>query len=205
MGERSSSRVGAVVLAAGRSTRMGEPKQLLRVGEQTVLERTLSNVRGSGVDEIVLVLGFLADRIRHEVSPALLEGVRVVENPEHAEGMAGSVRIGLSALTPQTGAALFVLADQPFVRSVTLDRIIERYRSSDAGIVVPFYKGQRGNPVLLDRAIFPDAIELEGDVGFRAIFARHADSIVPVEVEDEGVLLDLDDKSDYERLRGHVG
>lgn len=200
---RSKSYVGAVVLAAGRSARMGESKQLLHVGEQTVLERTLGNVRGAGVDEIVLVLGFSAEIIRQRLPAPLLVGLKVVINHDFAQGMASSLREGLSAVSPQMDAALIVLADQPFVRPETLDRIIERYRCSDAEIVIPLLRGSRGNPVLLNRSIFPEVMALDGDTGCRAIFGSHADGIVELDVDDAGVLLDIDSKDDYERLRGH--
>lgn len=196
------SRVSAVVLAAGRSARMGEEKQLLRVGDSTILGRTLENVREAAVDEIVLVLGFSAEKIREGLSAALLNGVKVVANQLHEEGMASSLREGLAAAHPHMDAALIVLADQPFVRTATIARIIERYRCSDAKIVIPFHNGKRGNPVLLDRSVFPEAMALRGDTGCRAIFGNHADGIEEVDVDDEGVLLDIDNREDYERLRG---
>lgn len=196
------SRVSAVVLAAGRSARMGETKQLLCVGDSTVLGRTLENVCKARVDEIVLVLGFSAEKIREGLSATLLNGVKVVVNQHHEEGMARSLREGLAAVHPRMDAALIVLADQPFVRTATIARIIERYRCSDAKIVIPLHKGKRGNPVLLDRSVFPEAMALQGDTGCRAIFGNHADGIEEVDVDDEGVLLDIDNREDYDRLRG---
>ncbi|HET8638535.1 MAG TPA: nucleotidyltransferase family protein, partial [Acidobacteriaceae bacterium] len=130
-------RVSAVVLAAGRSSRMGEAKQLLRVGEQTMLERTLENVRASRVDEVALVLGASADEIRWAIPASLLEGVRVVVNEDYASGMASSLRAGLAAVDPESNGALIVLADQPLVRPETMNEIVERYCGSDAEIVVP--------------------------------------------------------------------
>ena len=202
---KNDRRVAAVVLAAGQSARMGEPKQLLRVGERTVLERTLENVRKADLEEIVLVLGYSAEEIRRELPTDLSDGLRIVVNRQYEEGMASSLREGLSAVSGQMNGALIVLADQPFVRSETIDRIIERYRGSDAEIVIPFYEGQRGNPVLLDRAVFPEAMALEGDTGFRAMFSSHAGGIENVDVDDSGILLDIDDRADYERLRGYKG
>jgi molybdenum cofactor cytidylyltransferase len=195
------ARVSAVILAAGRSSRMGEAKQLLRVGKRTLLERAIENARGAQVDEVVLVLGFSAETIRRELPADVFDGVRVVVNQQYEQGMASSLREGLSAVSLQMDAALIVLADQPFVRSETIDRIIERYRSTSAEIVIPFYKGSRGNPVLLDRSVFREVMALEGDTGSRAIFANHAGRIVEVNVDDAGILLDIDDKADYERLR----
>lgn len=193
--------VGAVVLAAGRSARMGEVKQLLQLGRRTVLERTLASVRGAAVDKIVLVLGYAAEEIRRELSAELLEGVTVAVNEGFAEGMSSSLRVGLAALGSQMDAALIVLGDQPLVRPETIDRIIMKYRESGAEIVVPHFKGRRGNPVLLDRSVFPEAMALEGDTGFRAIFGSHAAGLIAVDVDDEGVLMDIDTRADYERIR----
>lgn len=196
--------ISAVVLAAGRSTRMGEAKQMLRLGGRSMLERTLENVGASGVQEVVLVLGFAAEAIRREISEPSLDGVRVVVNENYKSGMASSLRAGLEAASPAMDAALIVLADQPFVRPDTMRRLFEVHRDSGAKIVAPSYEGRRGNPVLLDRSIFAEAMSLEGDVGCRAIFANHADGMVCIEVDDPAVLADIDTREDYERLRGRT-
>jgi molybdenum cofactor cytidylyltransferase len=196
------SRVGAVVLAAGMSTRMGEAKQLVRFGNNTLLGQTLESVSGAHVDEVVLVLGFAAESIKSQFSS---EKIKIVVNEAYREGMAGSLRDGLSALSPEITAALIVLGDQPLVQPETLDRIIDQYRrspanSSVAQIVIPTYRGFRGNPVLLDRSVFPEVMALKGDVGCRAIFGSHLEGIVTIPVDDIGVLLDIDNKSDLEKL-----
>jgi molybdenum cofactor cytidylyltransferase len=195
---RQNPRIGAVVLAAGSSRRMGEPKQLLELGGKTILEQVLGSVRATKVSDIVVVLGFHAETIAKQVS---LEGIKVAINEAHREGMGGSLRAGLSALDQQTDATLIVLADQPFVRSTTLDLIIDRYQQSSGQIVIPTYQGFRGNPVLLDRSVFHDVMALTGDIGCRAIFGDHTEGIVEVPVADIGVLLDIDSKEDYARLQ----
>lgn len=198
MQDRARARIGAVVLAAGTSSRMGEAKQLLRVGERTLLQQVIENVRGAGVDEIVLVLGHRAETIQESVRS---ENVKIVVNQDYREGMGTSLRTGVAALSPEADAAFIVLADQPFVRPETLQRIAEEYRKSDAQIVIPMYKGFRGNPVLLNRSVFPEVMALKGDIGCRAIFGSHADGIVKVAVGDIGILLDVDNREDFERLR----
>lgn len=203
-----NARVAAIILAAGRSTRMGQAKQLLRLGSTTILGRTIENVRRSAVGEIVLVLGSNAGAVRRQIP--IGEDVRVVVNREYAQGMASSLRAGLAALflgeDTQVDAALVVLADQPFVRPETLDQLANAHRRSNAEfkaqIVIPTYKGLRGNPVLLDHSVFSEVMALEGDIGCRAIFGSHAERIVKVEVEDAGILLDIDSRQDYQRLRG---
>jgi molybdenum cofactor cytidylyltransferase len=192
--------VSAVILAAGTSARMGRPKQLLPLGGTTVLAHAIENVRSAGVVEMVLVLGASAEAIRRQLHQSLLEGLKVVVNPAYAQGMASSLREGLSALDPQSAAALIILGDQPLVRPQTLRQIIAGYHQSGARIVIPSHQGKRGNPVLLNRAVFPEVMALEGDTGCRAIFANHLDAILKVEVDDPGILLDIDNQDDYDRL-----
>jgi molybdenum cofactor cytidylyltransferase len=199
--DRKSGGVAAIILAAGKSTRMGKAKQLLRLGENTVLGQTIENVRRSAVDEIVLVLGFSAEAIRGQLPASLLGGLKTVVNPNYEQGMASSLRAGLSALDPQVRAAFIVLADQPFVRPETLAQLADHYRRSKAQIVIPSYHGVRGNPVLLDRSVFAEVMALKGDIGCRAIFGSHIEGTAKLEVEDEGILLDIDSQEDYERLR----
>jgi molybdenum cofactor cytidylyltransferase len=196
----SQKGVSAILLAAGSSSRMGQAKQLLPLGSSTVLAQTLEHARAAAVDEVVLVLGSSAEPIRHQLPQTLLAGIKVVVNHDYEQGMASSLRSGLSALDPQSAAALILLGDQPFTLPQTLDRIIQAYRDSGAQIVIPTHQGTRGNPVLLARSVFSEAMALKGDVGCRAIFRNHLEGIVNVEVEDLGVLLDIDDREDYERL-----
>ena len=173
-GSGQQSGVSAVVLAAGMSRRMGTPKQLLRIGGETILERTLKNVRASAVAEIVLVLGFAAESVEKEIST---ERVKIVHNQEYQQGMGTSLRAGLAAVDAGASAALIVLADQPFVRPETLNRLIACHQESKPQIIIPMYKGFRGNPVLLDRSVFPEVKALTGDVGCRAIFGDHTEGI----------------------------
>jgi molybdenum cofactor cytidylyltransferase len=193
--------VSAVILAAGTSARMGRPKQLLPLGGTTVLAHAIENVRSAGVVEMVLVLGASAEAIRRQLPQSLLEGLKVVVNQAYAQGMASSLREGLSALDPQSAAALIILGDQPLVRPQTLREIMAGYHRSGAQIVIPSHQGKRGNPVLLSRSVFPEVMALEGDTGCRAIFSKHLDAISKVEVEDPGILLDIDNQDDYDRLK----
>jgi len=196
-----ASPTSAVILAAGTSTRMGTVKQLLRLDGRPLLQHVIDNVRNSGVTEIVVVLGFAAEAIQCEIDAP---NVRVVINESYQQGMGTSLKAGLSAVDPQAEAAIIVLADQPFVRPATLDRLITEHHQCRAQIVIPTYRGFRGNPVLLDRSVFPEIMALNGDMGCRAIFGNHLEGIVKVPVDDVGILLDIDRQSDFEALR-HAG
>jgi molybdenum cofactor cytidylyltransferase len=191
----SKPMVSAIVLAAGESRRMGRPKQLVRLGERTLLDLALDNVRKSSVEEIILVLGSSAVEIQQQVST---QGVKIVVNSAYQEGMASSLRAGIGALDPRSQAALIVLADQPCIRPTTLNRLIEHHRSTRPQIIIPTYKGFHGNPVLLDCSVFLEVMEIRGDIGCRAIFGSHTENISTLEVDDPGILLDVDTSADFE-------
>jgi len=195
---RVGSSTSAIILAAGTSTRMGTAKQLLRLDDRPLLQHVLDNVRASEVEEIVLVLGSSAESIQREIDA---HNVCVVLNESYQQGMGTSLKAGLAAVGPEAQAALIVLADQPFVRPATLDKLIAEHRSSGAQIAIPTYRGFRGNPVLLDRSVFPEVMALGGDIGCRAIFGDHPRGIVKVPVDDVGILLDIDRREDFEALR----
>lgn len=194
--------VAAVVLAAGRSSRMGQPKQLLRIGRCTVLECVLEDVRRADIGEIVLVLGCEAARIQREIPTPAFGGVRIVLNPEYEQGMASSLRVGIAAVSEAASAALIVLGDQPFVRPETIRRIAEAGRGAESEIVVPVFHGKRGNPVRIGRVLFAEVAALKGDTGCRALFATHEDTMKQIAVKDEGILRDLDSPDDYRKGTG---
>jgi molybdenum cofactor cytidylyltransferase len=191
----------AMILAAGNSSRMGRTKQLLPLGHSTVLSQTIENVCAADLDEILLILGASAPVILQQLPSKLLRAVKVIVNSKYEQGIATSLQAGLAALNSASRSVLVVLGDQPFVRSDTLLQIVQKYRATGARIAVPTYRGQRGNPVLLDRAVFPVAMKLHGDVGFRALFSSYVGEIVNVEVDDPAILVDIDSPADYERLR----
>jgi len=195
---RAGSHASAVILAAGTSTRMGSVKQLLRLDDRPLLQHVLDNVRASAVQEIVLVLGAAGEAIQREIDTL---GLRVVINENYLQGMGTSLKAGLCAVDELSQAAIIVLADQPFVQPATLDQLIAEHQRSKAQVVIPTYRGFRGNPVLLDRSVFPEVMALTGDIGCRAIFGDHLEGIVKLPVDDVGILLDIDRKADLEALR----
>ncbi len=191
------SGVSAIVLAAGSSIRMGEAKPLVQVAGKPMLERTLATLLESRVDEIVVVLGHSADLIQERIP---FRGAKTVINNSYSEGIASSLRTGLSSVAANAEAALIVLADQPFLKSETIDRLLEEYSSKKPEIVIPTYNGFRGNPVLLDRSTFREVAQLTGDIGCRAIFGSHIRGLLKVPVQDPGVLVDLDTPADIQRF-----
>ncbi|MEO8036000.1 MAG: NTP transferase domain-containing protein [Acidobacteriota bacterium] len=190
--------IAAIVLAAGQASRFGQSKQLVRLGEKTLLEYVLGNLDQSTVDEVIVVLGANSERIRAETD---FGDARVLDNAGYAQGMSTSIQAGLRALGSEADAALIVLADQPFVAPATLNRLCDEYRRTRSTIVIPTYKGLPGNPVIVGKELFPEMMTIRGDVGCRSIFAAHAGSITRVELDDRGVITDIDTVEDLESAR----
>ncbi len=176
---------------------MGRSKPLVRLGDKPLLAHTLDALRASSVGDIIVVLGSEAGRIRRGVP---LEGTRVVVNEDHADGMSSSVRAGLMVAVPASRAFLIVLGDQPLVTTKTIDALVERHHAVQARVVIPTFRGTRGNPVLLDRSLAPEMATVRGDVGCRGVVAAHAAEVVEVPVDDPGILIDVDTVQDLRVL-----
>ena len=190
--------VSAIVLAAGMSRRMGTPKQLVKVGNRTMLETTLAAVKTSNISETILVLGHEAEAIRQAIK--LDPGVQTVVNSAYNEGMSTSIQAGLRTVSTEAQAAMIVLADQPLLTGEVINQLIDDYDATRAGVVLPVYKGFRGNPVLIDRSLFPEMMQIKGDIGCRSIFALHPEQIHKTPVNDIGILVDIDTSEDLARM-----
>jgi len=190
--------VSAIVLAAGMSKRMGTLKQLVKIGDQTLLETTLNALLNSAVYETILVLGFQAEQITNSMK--IPSSVKIVRNDLYEQGMSTSIRAGIASVSTEANAALIVLADQPLIKPAILNAIIDEYHRTGAAILLPVYKGFRGNPVLIDRALFPEMTQITGDIGCRSLFGLHADQIHKLPVDDIGVLIDIDSPEDLQKI-----
>jgi molybdenum cofactor cytidylyltransferase len=181
--------VGAMILAAGRSARMGTNKLLAPLDGVPIVRHVVSAALGSRARPVVIVTG----NQHAEVAAAVADlDVRVVHNPDFADGMSTSLRVGLAALGDVEGA-LICLGDMPRVTAAHLDALVAAFDpAQDAGIVVPTFHRKRGNPVLWARRYFAEMSMLSGDVGARALLERHGDAITFVAVDDAGVLIDVD-------------
>lgn len=226
---RRRKKVGGIILAAGCGSRMGKVKQLLPFRDSTLLGRVLDTVQGAGLDSIVLVLGFEAGRIRRALGLACPNqiranqirsnqarqknqpcpenwtcpdrtGVQVIDNPDWHKGQSFSVAAGLRALPADTDAALFLLGDQPLVMAQTLHLLVSTFQATDHWIVAPCFKGRRGNPVLVASALFDRLVRPAGDAGARVLFREFRHRMHCLEVDDPGILADVDTPEDYRAL-----
>jgi molybdenum cofactor cytidylyltransferase len=176
---------------------MGTPKQLLMVRGRPMLRRVSEAVCAIGLEQVVVVVGAHRDALMKALDGL---AVTLVVNEDWSCGLSSSLKAGIGALRPMVQAALFVLADQPALTPELLSTLVDRYRATGARIVAPVHKGKRGNPVLFDRALFPELVAVEGDRGGRMLLLRYEQELELVETSDPAVLMDIDTWQDYERL-----
>jgi molybdenum cofactor cytidylyltransferase len=193
-----SKMISAVVLAAGSSTRMGQPKLLLPLAGEPLVRRVVRQVLEAGFDDVLVVVGG-----EHERIVAALDGldIRIALNAEHATGMGSSFRTAIGALA-DSSAAMFALADQPFVGADDYRRLLDTYRAHPRGIVSVRYGDVTAPPHLFDREYFSELAVLEH--GARPVLHRHAAAMSILAFPPE-LLLDIDTPADYERARALVG
>ena len=192
-------RIAAVVLAAGRSERMGRPKPLLPCCGTTFLGTVLDTLKASRVDDVRVVLGHRAEEIR--VALLLPEEIYVV-NPRYDAGMLSSVQTGIRALPADTAAFLLWPVDHPLVLADTVERIVEAFTSGGRGVVLPVHEGRRGHPVLFAARLAPALMAAPESVGARAVARAHAHEVLELPVDDAGVVTDINTPEAYREVFG---
>ncbi len=191
--------LGALILAAGGSKRLGSPKQLVPWGDTSLLGHVVRTARSWPVDLVAVVLGADADTIIDVVD---FDDAIVVLNPEWEEGVASSLRVGLDALARDAGidAALIALGDQPFIELDVVENLVAAFRDGDRPVVVPKYRYSRGNPVVVARRLWPRLMSLEGDAGAKKLFQAHPEWVDEVWF-DALPPRDIDTPADVAELR----
>ena len=192
----------AIVLAAGRSRRMGVFKPLLPFGpELTVIESSIENLRAAGVGEIVVVVGYRAEELRARLKHL---PVRFAVNDEAESEMGASIARGVAALSEKAQALLIALADQPAVPPETIRNLLAAWRSAKARLVVPEWNGRGGHPVLIDLAFRDELLNLDPQRGLRALFEAHRSETLRLPVTSPFVARDMDTWEDYCALHQEV-
>jgi CTP:molybdopterin cytidylyltransferase MocA len=188
--------IPVIVLAAGASRRLGEPKQLVKVDGETLLERTLRVVREAGLEAVYVVLGANAERIEAAVD---LSSVFVVVNADWESGLATSIHAGVQAAGSEADGVMLLVCDQPRLSVGHLCRLIEKFeRQNGAVIVASEYAGMVGIPAVFPAGWFPALLSLEGDSGARKILREASDSVLTVDFD--GGEVDVDTPADVEAL-----
>jgi len=190
--------IAGVVLAAGESVRFGKPKQLLDWKGQPFARAVAMKALEAGLSPVVVVVGANSEQVELVVADLNLV---VVKNNEWKSGQGSSIRAGINKLTASPaspGGAIFLLADQPQITTSIIRALVEKHAEGLYPIVAPLVLDQRANPVLFDRVTFADLLEIQGDVGGRAIFHKHRVEYLPW--HDDRMLLDVDTPEHYQRL-----
>jgi molybdenum cofactor cytidylyltransferase len=187
--------IAAVILAAGASSRFGKPKPLLIWRGETLVHRAARLALEAGLNPVIVVCGAAGSSVAKAVEDL---PVRVVENRHWSDGQSTSIKAALHALGEESGGAIFLLVDQPFVSLPLLQALVESHAQSLAPVIAPLVGERRTNPVLFDRQTFPDLLHLEGDVGGRAIFGRYPPQWLIW--QDDQLPFDLDTPEDYRKL-----
>jgi molybdenum cofactor cytidylyltransferase len=194
---RRAGVIAGVVLAAGTSSRMGRPKQLLELAGKPLLQHVVDAAAASSLGEIVVVLGHEADAVERAL--VLPRRARTVVNPDYSSGQSSSLRVGLDALPPPAEAALILLGDQPGVSAVTIDAAIAAFRASPKPFLRAVFEGRPSHPVVIARSQWRAAAASGGDAGARGLLERAGEEVE--ELELGAPLGDVDTWSDYEAAR----
>ncbi len=191
--------VAGLVLAAGGSSRLGQPKQLLPYHGRPLLDAVLDTARSVGADQLVVALGGAGDEVRERVD---LTGVEVADNPAFSTGCSSSIAAAVPALRPDTDVLVLLLGDQPGVSAETVHRLLAG--RGDAPLAVCRYDDGVGHPFAFDRQVLPDLLRLHGDKAVWKLLDQRAAEVVEVRI-DGLVPLDVDTWEDYERLLSSTG
>ncbi len=190
--------IAGLILAAGESRRMGRDKALLTYHGQSFLETIISNLKAAAIGKITVVLGHHAEAIQRAVN---LAAVRVVINHDYPKGQTSSLQLGLAAaMEDSPEAAILCLVDHPAISSAVIVQLRERFESTRSPVLIPTYKGERGHPVVISRALFPELLSLQPAEPANSVIRKYRDATQFVEVADPGILLDVDDPAAYRQL-----
>jgi molybdenum cofactor cytidylyltransferase len=190
--------IAGLILAAGESSRMRSDKALLAYRGRTFLETIILNLRQAGIEKIAVVLGHHAEEIQHALD---LAGVQVVVNRDYRQGQTSSLQAGLAVLqefSPE--AVILCLVDHPAVTADVMRELRERFEQARAPVVIPTYKGRHGHPVVIGHQLFPELLALRPNEGANTVIRKYPAAAQFVEVDDRGILLDVDDAETYKRL-----
>jgi len=209
----TSLSTAAIILAAGSSSRMGggRHKLLLPLDDRPIIAHVIDASLASQARPIIVVLGHQFDQVRAQIKHYTLHhDIALVENTHYQQGMSGSLRMGIQTILADgyrnktssyhVDSALILLGDQPLITPQVIDTLISAYRTTGMPIVAPLYKGKRGSPVLFDRSLFSELIEVTGDEGGRAVLERHRNEVELIEIGDALANFDVDTWDAYEQV-----
>jgi molybdenum cofactor cytidylyltransferase len=190
--------ITAIILAAGQSARMGQPKMLLPWGKSTVLQTVISTIQAGGVNDLLVVTG----GSRQPIEMLIGKSVQTVFNEEYEKGeMLSSIQAGLKTKMREASAALICLGDQPQIQERSVRRVCDAFLASKSNIVVPSYQMQRGHPWLVARSLWDELLAMKSPQTPRDFLKKHARKIHYVEVDTPSIIEDLDTPEDYLKFK----
>jgi molybdenum cofactor cytidylyltransferase len=199
---RDRERIAGLILAAGASTRMGRPKQLLRIHGQTLLDRIVREALNSELDKIFLILGYQAREIKRILGQSLVHGkLQVIENRQYAQGISSSIIAGLSEIEANYEHMMILLADLPYINARLINLLIFGYLETGLPIGAIQVKSKRSHPVIFGKALYRELRKLRGDVGARSLFEKFGDRVCLVEPGFYYDDRDIDTPEDYAALQ----
>jgi len=198
---RIANKVAAVVLAAGLSTRMGQPKLLLDWDGKTVIQTVLETLHNAGIERIYTVVGANREAVQ-ECIYSLSFPVETIFNPNYSNGeMTDSIKVGIQSVPLNAEAVLIVLGDQPQMMAEVIRGVLNAYQKTGSKIIVPSYQFRRGHPWLIDRSLWGELENLNPSYTLRDFLRKHQDEIHYFEVDTPTVLQDLDTPQDYQQFK----
>jgi len=183
-----------IILAAGESRRMNEPKLLMQFHGKTMIEKVIDIVSRAGINNILLVLGSGKNEILDVIGKLK---VSHCYNENFKQGMLSSIKCGIRSLPEELDAMLIFPGDQPLIPVDAVREVIQAYKQSGKGILIPVYRQKRGHPILIDRKYSPEIEKLDDREGLRSLALKYPDEVYEVEVYHDGILRDIDTKEDY--------
>jgi molybdenum cofactor cytidylyltransferase len=189
--------ITAILLAAGESRRMGKLKQVLPLGDKTLVEHCIDNLLASRADDVIVVTGHRESEVRAAIGK---RRIRIVRNDDYERGMASSIKCAVKEVSDSAQACIISLVDQPRIDPATINSLIDAYTGGAALIVIPTFEGKGGHPILFDRSLRQEILDMDDKIGLRQVVQAHRDSTMRVEVCNSAVLEDCDLPEDYERI-----
>jgi molybdenum cofactor cytidylyltransferase len=192
-------KISALLLSAGESKRFGENKLLTNIDNKTIIEKSLDSLilQQKSLNEIIVVIGNDYTKILKTISNKKLPQVKVVLNKNYRKGIASSIIKGIENTSTDTEVCIIALADMPFIKPETIKILINEIEKGRYGIITLIYKNRKGHPIAFSKKYFNELKRLKGDIGGRNIVEKYKKDVLEIEVDDEGIIIDIDTKEDY--------
>lgn len=190
-------KIAGIILAAGRSSRMGTPKPLLKIGRKTFLDIIKNKLLQSGIKDIYLVLGAGADRLKESLNT---DKLTVIINESWSDGQLSSLKRAVESLPENTDGILMCLIDHPKVNRSTIKKLMDAAGVSPADIIVPSYRKRGGHPVIFKKSVFQAILDAPLNEGARSVIRKEEFRTLRLDIEDRAIVQDIDTREEYSRI-----